>query len=123
MYVQHYSVFLIFQFNFIACSCQRPGSKHYTCRNDGKCTCQIGYKGDKCSECTSKYYKTQAGCSGTIIMIDLMCLSLQEAVADFCMIRKVLGSVCCRLFGKILEITAHIFGNTCKWLLLDIMYL
>ena len=109
MYVQHYKVFLISQFNFIACGCQSPGSKSNKCINDGKCTCKFGYKGDKCSECANEYYKTQAGCTGTIIMVDLMCLSLQKAVANFCMIHKVLGSVCCHLFGNILEITEHYF--------------
>ena len=88
-----------------------PGSKSYACSKDGKCTCKIGYEGDKCSECANEYYKTQAGCTGIIFMFGLMCLSLQLAVADFCMIHKVLGSVCCRLFGKIMEIAAHYFGR------------
>ena len=86
-----------------------PGSKSYTCSNDGKCTCNVGYEGHKCSECANEYYKTQAGCSGTIIVVDVMCLSLPQDVADFCKIHKVLGSVCCRVFGKIMEITAHYF--------------
>ena len=108
MYLQHYSVFFfISRFNFIACGCQTPGSTSNTCSNDGKCTCNIGYEGDKCSECTIEYYKTAAGCSGTIVTVDLMCLN--KPLADFCMIRKILGSVCCLLFGNILEITAHCF--------------
>ena len=40
--------------------------------------------------------------------IYVMCLNKQ--VADFCMFHKILGLVCCCLFGNILEITAH-----CSW--------
>ena len=105
--MQHYSVFFISQFNFIVCDCQTPGSTSNTCSNDGRCTCNIGYEGDKCSECTNEYYKTQAGCSGTIVMVGLMCFS--KLLAGFCMIHKILGSVSCCLFGNILEITVHCF--------------
>ena len=38
-------------------------------------------------------------------------MNLQQPAADFCMIHKVLGSVCCCLFGKIPEILAHYFGG------------
>lgn len=68
----------------------------------GKCTCNIGYEGDKCSECTNEYYKTQAGCSGTTVMVYLMRLNMQ--LADFWMFQKFSGLLCCRLFGNILKI-------------------
>ena len=100
---------MIYEFNFIACGCQTPGSKSNACDNNGKCTCSTGYDGDKCSKCKSSYYKTLGGCSGTSVMVDFMCLSLQKAVVDFCMIQKVLGSVCSHIFGNILEISAHYF--------------
>ena len=92
--MQHYLVLFISQFNFIACGCRTTGSKNSTCDNDGKCSCNIGYIGDKCNECKNSYYETQGGCSGTSIMVNIMCLSLQQAVEDLCTIHKVLGSIC-----------------------------
>ena len=103
----HYLVFLILQFIFIACGCQALGSRSNVCDNDGKCICSIGYDGDKCNKCKNNYYETQGGCSGTSIVVNLMCLSLQQAVKDLCTIYKVLGSICYRHFGNILEILAH----------------
>ena len=119
--MQHYSVFSISQFNFIACGCQTPGSTSNTCSNDGKCICNIGYEGDKCSECTSEYYKTQAGCTGIIVMVDLMCLN--KLLADFCMIYKILGSVAAVFLEIYWKLQRTVFENTCKWLFLDFMYL
>ena len=108
--MQSNSVFFTSQFNFIACGCQTPGSTSNTCSNNGKCTCNIGYEGDKCSECANEYFMTPAGCSGTIfVMVYLMCLNKQ--LADFCMFYKILGLACCRLFGNILEITALCSGE------------
>ena len=81
--MQNYSVFFTSQFNFIACGCQTPGSTSNTCSNDGKCTCNIGYEGDKCSECASEYFKTQAGCSGTIFVMVYLYYVFEQAACRF----------------------------------------
>lgn len=103
----------LFWFNFLACSCETPGSRSNMCDNDGKCTCNAGYHGDKCSTCTNRFYMSQSGCLGISVMIALMF----EFIASSCsfyivMIHIMLGSVCCCLSGIIMKITAHIISRT-----------
>ena len=52
---------------FLDCECGSTGSNSTNCDTDGKCTCILGYIGDKCEPCVSGYYQDISGiCRGII---------------------------------------------------------
>ena len=50
----------------LECDCFAIGTKKNTaCDINGKCTCKVGYVGDKCDTCDSGYFKLSNGvCEG-----------------------------------------------------------
>ena len=58
-------------FFFSDCECDNKGSSGLSCDDvNGKCTCKLGYIGDKCDSCLSSYYRDADGtCKGTYIYI------------------------------------------------------
>ena len=102
-----------------------PGSLRIRCDSDGKCACNTGYHGDKCSECTNGFYKTQSGSSVPSVMIDLMF----EFIASSC--RFLHGNESQNFSFSLLSSFCHDtenysapnFENPGKWLLLEFLYL
>ena len=50
----------------LECKCYAIGTKeNTTCSDTGKCTCKMGYVGDKCDTCDKGYFKQSDGvCKG-----------------------------------------------------------
>ena len=50
----------------LECKCYAIGTKeNTTCSDTGKCTCKLGYAGDKCDTCDKGYFKQSDGvCKG-----------------------------------------------------------
>ena len=53
-------------FDCLECKCYAIGTKeNTTCSDTGKCTCKMGYAGDKCDTCDKGYFKQSDGvCKG-----------------------------------------------------------
>ena len=48
-----------------ACNCIGVGSVDSNCDPSGVCTCNTGYTGNKCGQCTATYYRPSGNlCSG-----------------------------------------------------------
>ena len=55
-------------FPFLACICNKQGS---ICSDDGSCSCNIGYSGNSCNNCSEWYYisnttEGENSCSGCL---------------------------------------------------------
>lgn len=76
--------------NFIACICSNAGSKTPTCDGNLTCICNTGYEGDKCSICTTGFYKTYndfqhvcSGISASVVLIYEILLQLTQSFGDY----------------------------------------
>ena len=54
-----------YQYNVVqACTCDAPGSIGTTCADStGQCTCNAGYTGLDCGQCTDLYYEDSGSCT------------------------------------------------------------
>ena len=66
IYVEEKLKILQKHFLILECKCYAIGTKeNTTCSDTGKCTCKMGYAGDKCDTCDKGYFKQSDGvCKG-----------------------------------------------------------
>ena len=48
------------------CNCHSTGADGTTCSPNGQCTCNTGYEGLDCSQCTADHYDSSGVCLGKI---------------------------------------------------------
>ena len=73
---------------FIACNCYASGSQSASCAsNSGKCTCNAGYDGQRCSQCAKGFYKilhnSQDLCLGINPLVEFICFSWLRWISNF----------------------------------------
>ena len=45
------------KYSFSECECEVEGSRNTICNKDGgKCSCKVGFNGQKCGECNEEFF-------------------------------------------------------------------
>ena len=77
----HIKVVTVFNFilHFYSLQLFVTGSQSASCNGNGKFTCNVGYEGQKCSQCAKGFYmkwlNSQYLCSGINTLVALICLT------------------------------------------------